>query len=175
MICIGIEGTAEKTGVGIVDSEGNILASLGKALIPKSGGIHPREAAEHHASAIVPLITDSLAESGLGIDDIELVAFSRGPGLGPALRTVATAARSLSLMLNIPIVGVNHCIGHVEIGKLTTGAINPVTLYVSGGNTQVIAYESGKYRIFGETLDIAMGNCLESVQQIRRSRTSWRS
>jgi len=165
MICIGIEGTAEKTGVGIVDSEGNILASAGKPLIPEKGGIHPREAAEHHASTIVPLIKDSLDQSGLMLKDIDLVAFSRGPGLGPALRTVATAARSLSLMLKIPIVGVNHCIGHVEIGKLTTGAVDPVTLYVSGGNTQIIAYESGKYRVFGETLDIAMGNCLDQFSR----------
>ena len=72
---------------------------------------------------------------------MDLVAFSRGPGLGPALRTVATAARSLALSLEIPIVGVNHCLGHVEIGKLTTGAQDPVTLYVSGGNSQVIAFE----------------------------------
>lgn len=165
MICIGIEGTAEKTGVGIVDSEGNILASAGKPLIPEKGGIHPREAAEHHASTIVPLIIDSLDQSGLSLKDLDLVAFSRGPGLGPALRTVATAARSLSLMLKIPIVGVNHCIGHVEIGKLTTGAVDPVTLYVSGGNTQIIAYESGKYRVFGETLDIAMGNCLDQFSR----------
>lgn len=161
MICIGIEGTAEKTGVGIVDSEGNILASQGKQLIPESGGIHPREAAEHHAAAIVPLIKDALKEAKLDINEIDLVAFSRGPGLGPALRTTATAARSLALSLNAPIVGVNHCIGHVEIGRLTTGAEDPVSLYVSGGNTQVIAYESARYRVFGETLDIAMGNCLD--------------
>jgi N6-L-threonylcarbamoyladenine synthase/protein kinase Bud32 len=165
MICIGIEGTAEKTGVGIVDSDGNILASAGKPLIPEKGGIHPREAAEHHASTIVPLINDSLNESGLSLRDLDLVAFSKGPGLGPALRTVATAARSLSLMLKIPIVGVNHCIGHVEIGKLTTGAVDPVTLYVSGGNTQIIAYESRRYRVFGETLDIAMGNCLDQFSR----------
>jgi bifunctional N6-L-threonylcarbamoyladenine synthase / protein kinase Bud32 len=165
MICIGIEGTAEKTGVGIVDSDGNILASQGKALIPESGGIHPREAAEHHAGNIVPLIMKTLEESGLLLSDIDLVAFSKGPGLGPALRTVATASRSLSLMLNKPIVGVNHCIGHVEIGKLTTGAVDPVTLYASGGNTQIIAYESGKYRVFGETLDIALGNCLDQFSR----------
>lgn len=165
MICIGIEGTAEKTGVGIVDSKGKILASVGKALIPESGGIHPREAAEHHAAAIVPLIRDALYESGLLLNDIDLVAFSKGPGLGPALRTVATSARSLSLLLDIPIVGVNHCIGHVEIGKLTTGAIDPVTLYVSGGNTQIIAFDTGKYRVFGETLDIAMGNCLDQFSR----------
>ena len=161
MICIGIEGTAEKTGVGIVDSEGNILASCGNPLIPESGGIHPREAAEHHAATIVPLIKDALRESKLNIDDIDLVAFSRGPGLGPGLRTTATAARSLALSLNVPIIGVNHCIGHVEIGKLTTGAEDPVSLYVSGGNTQVIAFESARYRVFGETLDIAIGNCLD--------------
>lgn len=161
MICIGIEGTAEKTGVGIVDSDGNILASTGKQLIPESGGIHPREAAEHHARWIVPLIKEALDEAGIKINEIDLVAFSRGPGLGPALRTTATAARSLSLSLKVPIIGVNHCIGHVEIGRLTTGAEDPVSLYVSGGNTQVIAYESERYRVFGETLDIAMGNCLD--------------
>jgi N6-L-threonylcarbamoyladenine synthase/protein kinase Bud32 len=165
LICIGIEGTAEKTGVGIVDSEGKILASVGKALIPESGGIHPREAAEHHSATIVPLIKEAIEESGLKLKDIDLVSFSKGPGLGPALRTVATASRSLSLLLDIPIVGVNHCIGHVEIGKLTTGALDPVTLYVSGGNTQVIAFESGRYHVFGETLDIAMGNCLDQFSR----------
>lgn len=165
MICIGIEGTAEKTGVGIVDSDGKILASVGKALIPESGGIHPREAAEHHAASIVPLIKEALNESKLSLDDFGLVAFSKGPGLGPALRTVATAARTLSLSLNVPIVGVNHCIGHVEIGKLTTGAVDPVTLYVSGGNTQIIAFNSGRYRVFGETLDIAIGNCLDQFSR----------
>lgn len=161
MICIGLEGTAEKTGVGIVDSSGEILASVGKSLIPESGGIHPREAAEHHANNIVPLIKEALVESGLELKDIDLVAFSRGPGLGPALRTVATAARSLSLSLKVPIMGVNHCIGHVEIGRLTTGAVDPLTLYVSGGNSQIIAYDRGRYRVFGETLDIALGNCLD--------------
>jgi len=165
LICIGIEGTAEKTGVGIVDSRGKILASVGKALIPESGGIHPREAAEHHAATIVPLIRDAINESGILLKDLDLVAFSKGPGLGPALRTVATASRSLSLKLKIPIVGVNHCIGHVEIGKLTTGAVDPVTLYVSGGNTQIIAFDSGRYRVFGETLDIAMGNCLDQFSR----------
>ncbi|MCK9151138.1 bifunctional N(6)-L-threonylcarbamoyladenine synthase/serine/threonine protein kinase [Methanobacterium alcaliphilum] len=160
-ICIGIEGTAEKTGVGIVDSEGNILALEGKQLIPASGGIHPREAAEHHAQWIPYLIEKSVHEADLKFSEIDLIAFSRGPGLGPALRTVATAARTLALSLNKPIVGVNHCLGHVEIGRLTTEAQDPVSLYVSGGNTQVIAFESGRYRVFGETLDIAVGNMLD--------------
>ena len=161
LICLGIEGTAEKTGVGIVDSDGNILAMAGKQLFPEEGGIHPRLAAEHHAEWIPKLIPQAIEESGLSYDDLDLISFSQGPGLGPALRIVATSARSLALSLKKPIIGVNHCIGHVEVGKLDTGAVNPVSLYVSGGNSQVIAYESGRYRIFGETLDIAVGNCLD--------------
>ena len=161
MISLGIEGTAEKTGVGIVDSDGNILAMAGKQLFPEEGGIHPRIAAEHHAQWIPKLIPEAIEKSGISYDDIDLISFSQGPGLGPALRIVATSARSLALSLKKPIIGVNHCIGHVEIGKLDTGAVNPVSLYVSGGNSQVIAYESGRYRIFGETLDIAIGNCLD--------------
>ena len=161
MISLGIEGTAEKTGVGIVDSDGNILAMAGKQLFPEEGGIHPRIAAEHHAEWIPKLIPQAIEESGIKYSDIDLISFSQGPGLGPALRIVATSARTLALSLNKPIIGVNHCIGHVEVGKLDTGAVNPVSLYVSGGNSQVIAYESGRYRIFGETLDIAVGNCLD--------------
>lgn len=165
MICLGIEGTAEKTGIGIVDSEGNILATCGDQLYPEVGGIHPREAANFHAEHIVPLIKKALVESGLSLNDIDLISFSKGPGLGPALRTVATAARSLSQNIGVPLIGVNHCIGHVEIGKLTTGATNPVTLYTSGGNTQIISYESGRYRIIGETLDIAIGNCFDQFSR----------
>ncbi len=59
------------------------------------------------------------------------------------------------------MIGVNHSIAHIEIGKLTTGVADPVTLYVSGGNTIVSAFDSGRYRVFGETLDIALGNCLD--------------
>lgn len=161
LISLGIEGTAEKTGVGIVDSDGNVLASCGKQLFPEVGGIHPREAGEHHAEWIPKLINQALNEVGLSLSDIDLISFSRGPGLGPCLRIVATAARALSLSVQVPVIGVNHCIGHIEIGKLDTGAIDPLTLYVSGGNSQVISYEAGRYRVFGETLDIAIGNMLD--------------
>jgi N6-L-threonylcarbamoyladenine synthase/protein kinase Bud32 len=164
-ICLGIEGTAEKTGVGLVDKKGQILASVGKPLIPESGGIHPREAAEHHAQWIPQLIKKALEDANIDLKDINLVTFSSGPGLGPALRTVATAARTLALSLKVPIVGVNHCLGHVEIGRLTTGAQDPVSLYASGGNTQVIAFDEGRYRVFGETLDIAVGNMLDQFSR----------
>lgn len=71
--------------------------------------------------------------------------------MGAPLQSCAVAARTLALLWDIPLVGVNHCVGHVEMGRVATGASNPVILYVSGGNTQVIAYSNQRYRIFGET------------------------
>jgi N6-L-threonylcarbamoyladenine synthase/protein kinase Bud32 len=160
MICIGIEGTAEKLGVGIVSSQGKILANITKHQ-PLVKGIHPREAAQHHAENIKDVLGKAMKKSKISLDDINLVAFSQGPGLGPCLRVTAVCARTISLAKNVPIIGVNHCIAHVEIGRLLTGAQDPLTLYVSGGNTQVIAFDEGKYRVFGETLDIAIGNCID--------------
>ena len=116
MLCLGIESTAHTIGVGIVD-EKRILSNLSKMYIPKEGGIHPREAANFHAANIARLIRASLDRAGVNLRDIDLVAFSQGPGLGPCLRTGATAARALALSLNIPIIGVNHCIAHLEIGR----------------------------------------------------------
>lgn len=162
MLCLGIEGTAEKLGVGIVDSEGDILTNAVKHHIPKEG-IHPREAAQHHADNLPGLIKAALNKAERSLDDIDLVVFSQGPGLGPCLRVAAIAARTISVSKNVPIIEVNHCIAHLEIGRLTTPAKDPVMLYVSGGNTQVIAFEGGRYRVFGETLDIALGNCLDQL------------
>ncbi|WP_456416297.1 bifunctional N(6)-L-threonylcarbamoyladenine synthase/serine/threonine protein kinase [Methanocaldococcus sp.] len=159
MICLGLEGTAEKTGVGIVTSKGEILFNKTIMYKPPRQGINPREAADHHAETFPKLIEEAFEV--VDKKDIDLIAFSQGPGLGPSLRVTATVARTLSLTLKKPIIGVNHCIGHIEIGKLTTNAEDPLTLYVSGGNTQVIAYVSERYRVFGETLDIAVGNCLD--------------
>ncbi|WP_423791958.1 bifunctional N(6)-L-threonylcarbamoyladenine synthase/serine/threonine protein kinase [Methanocaldococcus indicus] len=161
MICLGLEGTAEKTGVGIITDEGEILFNKSVIYTPPKQGINPRKAADHHAETFPKLIEEAFEV--VDKKDIDLIAFSQGPGLGPSLRVTATAARALALSLNKPIIGVNHCISHIEIGKLTTKCEDPLTLYVSGGNTQVIAYVSNKYRVFGETLDIAVGNCLDQL------------
>jgi N6-L-threonylcarbamoyladenine synthase/protein kinase Bud32 len=107
------------------------------------------------------VLNDALATADLKPSDLSIIAFSQGPGLGPCLRTGATVTRALASFLAVPLVGVNHSVAHIEIGKLKTGAIDPVTLYASGGNTMVTAFEAGRYRVFGETLDIALGNCLD--------------
>ncbi len=159
-ICLGLEGTAHTIGVGIISDDGLILANKFKMYHPAEGGIHPREAANHHAQHIVPLIEEAMISANISYRDLDLISFSQGPGLGPCLRTIATSARALALTLNLPIIGVNHCVAHIEIGRLT-GTKDPILLYVSGGNTQVIAFVKGKYRVFGETLDIGIGNMLD--------------
>jgi N6-L-threonylcarbamoyladenine synthase len=164
-ICLGLEGTAHTIGVGIIKDNGEILTNKFKMYRPETGGIHPREAANHHAQHIVPLLQEAIAEAKIQYQDIDLVAFSQGPGLGPCLRTVATTARALALTLNIPIIGVNHCVAHLEIGRIS-GAVDPILLYVSGGNTQVIAFVKGRYRVFGETLDIGIGNMLDKFGRL---------
>jgi len=159
--CLGIESTADDFGVGILTFNGKILANIISAYIPPEGGIHPREAARHHAKVANKVLEEGFKKAGIKPKDLSIIVFSQGPGLGPCLRTGATVARALASYLDIPLVGVNHCVAHIEIGKLKTGAEDPVTLYVSGGNTIVSAFDSGRYRVFGETLDVALGNCLD--------------
>ena len=159
--CLGIESTADDFSVGISTFNGKILANTISAYIPSEGGIHPREAARHHAKVANKVLEEAFQKAGIKPRNLSIIAFSQGPGLGPCLRTGATVARALASYLDIPLVGVNHCVAHIEIGKLETGAEDPVTLYVSGGNTIVSAFDSGRYRVFGETLDVALGNCLD--------------
>ena len=159
--CLGIESTADDFSVGILSFDGEVLANISDAYLPQTGGIHPREAARHHVEVAGDVLAKALNQTGLKPQDISIIAFSQGPGMGPCLRTGATAARALASYLSIPLVGVNHCVAHIEIGRLITKAKDPLTLYVSGGNTIVAAFDAGRYRVFGETLDIAVGNCLD--------------
>ena len=159
--CLGIESTADDFSVGISTFNGEILANVISVYMPEEGGIHPREAARHHAEVARKILEEAFTKSGIKPRELSVIAFSQGPGLGPCLRTGATIARALASYLNVPLVGVNHCIAHIEMGKLKTGTKDPITLYVSGGNTIVSAFDSGCYRVFGETLDIALGNCLD--------------
>jgi len=154
-LVLGLEGTAWNLSAALF---GDDLVALHSApYVPPKGGIHPREAAQHHASMMKEVVSRTLTDP----EKIRAVAFSQGPGLGPALRTVATAARALSIALGVPLIGVNHCVAHIEIGRWATGFDDPIVLYASGANTQVLGFLGGRYRIFGETLDIGLGNALD--------------
>ena len=161
MICLGIESTAHTFGVGVASDDGKIMANVLRSFVTKSGGMVPAQVADHHVSVCDEAIGRALDDAGVKIKDVGLISFAQGPGIGHALRIGAMAARSLSLMHGTPLMGVNHCVAHLEIGKLLTEAVDPVLLYVSGANTQIIAFENGRYRVFGETLDVGVGNVLD--------------
>jgi len=165
MICLGIESTAHTFGCGIVsDSNGtcNVLANEKSSYTTKQGGIHPAAAGDHHFENAPRVIKAALEKANLQWKDIDVIAFSQGPGLAPCLRVGAIAARALSLYYEKPLVGVNHCVAHVEIGKAMTNARDPIVVYASGANTQIVGFESGRYRVYGETLDIGIGNLLDA-------------
>jgi len=132
---------------------------------PDSGGIHPREAAEHMRSAIPEVVESALGfvESTAGPpgETIDAVAFSRGPGLGPCLRIAATAARALAGSLSLPLVGVNHMVAHLEVGRHRSGFDDPVCLNASGANAHVLGHHNGRYRVLGETMDTGIGNAID--------------
>ncbi len=167
VLILGIEGTAHTCGVGIVEADPGdparlrVRANEVAMLRPGQGGIHPREAAEHHAVHLPGLVRQALQTAGVEAEELAGIAFSQGPGLGPCLRTVATAARALALSHRLPLLGVNHCVAHLEVARATTPASDPIMLYASGANTQVIGESRGRYRVFGETLDIGIGNALD--------------
>lgn len=163
MIVLGIESTAHTFGVGIVqDSEPLILADARTKYVPEKGGIHPREASLHFMSEGPSTILEAFRQAGITPDEVDAFSVALGPGLGPCLRVGATFARALSAYYGKPLVPVNHAVAHVEIGKVLTGAEDPLIVYLSGGNTIIAAYEAGRYRVFGETLDIALGNFIDT-------------
>ena len=165
---LGIESTAHTFSVGIVElSSLRILANVGRTLSPPPGsGIHPREAAEHHASHGPKLIREALASAGIKVRDLVAVAYSAGPGLGPALRVGAVAARAIAARFEVPLVPVHHGVAHVEVARYATGSCDPLVLLVSGGHTMVLGFADGRYRVFGETLDVAVGNALDKVARL---------
>lgn len=163
LVCLGIESTAHTFSIGIVNSDGKILSMVGKTFIPETGGLHPQKVVEHHSTIFSKVLLQAMTEANISYSDLNLIAFSQGPGLGPCLRIGAAVARALALKLKLPIVGVNHCIAHVEIGRLMCSVDDPVTLYLSGGNTIVSAFDCDHYQIFGETLDLPIGNMLDMV------------
>ncbi|KAH0590589.1 putative tRNA threonylcarbamoyladenosine biosynthesis protein kae1 [Termitomyces sp. 'cryptogamus'] len=187
-LALGLEGSANKFGAGVIkhseDGSTSVLSNIRHTYItPPGEGFQPRDTALHHREWALKIIKQCLVQADVSIHDLDCICYTKGeslkfdlfkailttpkgPGMGAPLQSVAIVARMLALMFDKPLVGVNHCVGHIEMGREITGAQNPVVLYVSGGNTQVIAYSRQCYRIFGETLDIAVGNCLDRFARV---------
>ncbi|MFH1447300.1 MAG: KEOPS complex N(6)-L-threonylcarbamoyladenine synthase Kae1, partial [Candidatus Micrarchaeota archaeon] len=161
MIALGIESTAHTLGIGIF-KEKKMLSNEKRMYVPKFTGIHPRKAAEQHSNEFENVLRAAIDKAGIKTSQIDLVGFAQGPGLGACLKIGVVGAKSLALVLEKPILGVNHCVAHIEVSKLYTKTKDPLVAYVSGGNTQIIVKGSDKrYRVLGETLDIGLGNLID--------------
>ncbi len=165
MIGLGIESTAHTFSCAVIEKngkKGKILSDVREIYRPPKGeGIHPREASRHHIENSPTVLSNCLKEAKITIKDLDIISYAAGPGLGPCLRVGAVVARSLASYYDIPIYPVNHAIGHIELGKLLTGAKNPLVLLVSGGHTMLLAFLNKQWRVFGETLDITLGQLLD--------------
>jgi N6-L-threonylcarbamoyladenine synthase len=165
MLGLGIESTAHTFSCAVIEkteNKGKILSDVRSIYRPEDGeGIHPREASRHHVENSFIVLSECLQEANVAIKDLDIVSYAAGPGLGPCLRVGAVVARSLSSFYDIPIYPVNHAIGHIELGKLLTGSVNPLVLLVSGGHTMLLAFLNKQWRVFGETLDITLGQLLD--------------
>ena len=157
---LGIESTAHTFGVGIV-RDGEILANEREMYTTEEGGIIPVDSANHHRKLAPEIYSRALEKANVKEEDIDAISFSQGPGLPPCLLAGRDFSRDLAIRLGKALVPVNHCVAHLEVGRVT-GAKDPVLLYCSGANTQVIAYAAGKYRVFGETLDVGVGNFIDN-------------
>lgn len=166
-ICLGIESTAHTFGASVVFHDAttdktDILSNEKYSYTTDEEGMVPHKVSEKHTEMCNTIIQSALTKAQKKITDISLISFSQSPGIGHMLRIGASASRSLASIHKIPIIGVNHCVAHLEIGRLLTEADDPILTYTSGANTQIIAYMSGKYRVFGETLDTGIGNFLDT-------------
>ncbi|CAG9481703.1 unnamed protein product [Plasmodium vivax] len=168
---LGLEGSANKLGVSIINSNFEILVNMRRTYISEIGcGFIPRQINAHHKYYIIEMIKDCLTKLKIKITDVHLICYTKGPGIGSALYIAYNISKFFSLLFNIPVIGVNHCIAHIEMGIFITKLYHPIILYVSGSNTQIIYFNDHKkrYEIIGETLDIAIGNVIDRSARILR-------
>ena len=162
MFCLGVESTAHTFGASLVDSDGRILTNVNSVYTPPQGlGIHPRKASEYHTEVSDRIVKSAV--SGLNGEYVEpdVIAYSAGPGLGPCLRIGATVARALSSFLEKPLVPVHHGVAHLDIAISAGKAHDPLAVLVSGGHTTIAVHVGGRWRIYGETQDITLGNLMD--------------
>jgi N6-L-threonylcarbamoyladenine synthase len=161
MITLGIESTAHTLSIGI-EEDGRILSNVIDMYRGGNEGLIPRKLADHHAKVFSSVLSQSLDDSGKTIDDVDLIAFSQGPGIGSPLSVGASAAKFLALKHGKEIIGVNHPYAHVKISEHFCKMEEPLILYLSGGNSQILVEQDGFHRVLGETLDIGIGNLFDN-------------
>ncbi len=172
MNVLGIETSCDETGVAVYDLASGLRAHAlysQIALHAEYGGVVPELASRDHVRKLLPLIRQTLAESGLAVAELGGVAYTAGPGLVGALLVGAGVARALAWALDVPAIGVHHMEGHLLAPLMEDPGLKPpfVALLVSGGHTQLIAVKAiGDYEVLGETLDDAAGEAFDKTAKM---------
>ncbi len=161
MKILGIECTAHTLSIGIAEDR-KILSNVIEMYRGGKEGLIPRKLADHHANVFAKVLDESLGRAELGIDDVDLIAFSQGPGIGSPLSVGISGAKFLASYHGKEIIGVNHPYAHVKISERSCGMKSPLVLYLSGGNSQILIEREGYYHVLGETLDVGIGNLFDS-------------
>lgn len=171
MYNLAIESSCDETSVAILEGSREILCNLISTQIPvhqKFGGVVPEIASRKHLEAINHILSLAFAESGIGPEKIDLVSVTRGPGLVGALLVGISAAKAISFIRDIPLVGVNHMEGHICANYLAYPDLEPpfITLVVSGGHTYLCRVDDySHYRVLGATRDDAAGESFDKVSR----------
>ena len=172
MLVLGIETSCDETGIALYDSEAGLVAQRlhsQSAMHAEYGGVVPELASRDHVLRVLPLLTATLDDAGLGLDAVDAIAYTEGPGLAGALLVGASVAQGLGAALGIPTFGVHHLEGHL-LSPLLSDAPPEfpfVALLVSGGHTQLmLASAVGSYGILGETVDDAAGEAFDKTAQL---------
>ncbi len=161
-MCLGIESTAHTFGASLVDDRDRIVTNVNSTYRPPVGvGIHPRKASEHLASVADSIVKTALSTKDGSSIDPDVIAYAAGPGLGPCLRIGATVGRALSTFLKKPLVPVHHGVAHLDIAMSIAKARDPLAVLVSGGHTSILVHVGKRWRVYGETQDITLGNLLD--------------
>ena len=171
-----MESTAHTFGVGICEGK-KVLANARCLYKPPTGeGIIPRLAADHHAQKAPAVLEEALGTAGISLKEVDLFAFSRGPGIGQCLRVSCATSKFLASKFKKPVLGINHCHAHLQIARGMLGFHDPLYVYVSGANTQIITEGKAvsqqasksktnvrrqRFFVLGETLDMGLGNLFD--------------
>lgn len=171
MLILGIETSCDETAAAVLD-DGQQLRSniiLSQKVHRDYGGVVPELASRAHIKTLIPIIREALKEANVSLGDLEAIAVTFGPGLVGSLLVGLSVAKSLAFSLSIPFVGVNHIEGHIFANFLEHPKLKPplIHLVVSGGHTQLIYQpDMGQYRLLGQTLDDAGGECFDKVAKM---------
>ena len=177
MPVLGIESSAHTMGIGIVDG-GKVICNVKRMYRITDKGLIPSRVADFHSEGVGELLREALATAKMGLEDIEAVGYTKGPGLGGCLRVGQLSALALSKRLGVPIMPVNHAVAHIEVAKWCLRMKNPLALYVSGGNSQIIGLVEEPHRhyhIYGETFDVGVGNMIDNFARYAKLNPAWGS